>query len=158
LLITLTRDSQQPQGSLCTLGTIEANGRKFATMERPWVPSAIGPAGEPFKSCIASGVYRLEPRETDARGKHFILSNPTIGVYRLPQDIPKGRYGRALCLIHVANWPHELEGCIAPGKFRIPPRATGNPFDEWMVSESKVALNELRTLLGNGYDHQLQIV
>lgn len=158
MLITLTRDASQPQPLVGTLGTIDAAGRKFATIEQPWLASPDGPAGVEFHSCLPTGTFRLEPRETDARGKHFILSNTALRVYRYPADIPSGKYGRALCLIHVANWAHELHGCIAPGKLRLKPNAPGNQFAEWMVESSKVALNELRTLLGSSYDHQLQII
>ncbi len=157
MLVTLHRDPQQPRPTQSTLGVIECDGRRFQSVELPWIPSDDGPCGVPGKSCIAPGTYRLEARETEARGKHFILSNPQLGVYRYPQNIPSGRYGRSLVLIHAANWAHELLGCIAPGKERIAPRASGNPYDEWMLTSSKMALNELRTLLGRGYDHLLTV-
>ena len=144
--------------AVSTLGTLEAGGRRWPTVERPWLPASDGPAGVPERSCIGVGTYRLEPRETDARGKHFILSNPLLRVYHHQKDVPRGQYGRFLILIHAANWAHELLGCIAPGKVRLAPRASGNPFDEWMVVQSKAALNELRTVLTSGYDHQLQIM
>lgn len=151
MIITLTRDASQPSQT-CTLGVLMVGERKFFTMERPWVPDPEGgAAGKPFHSCIPAGAYRIERRETEARGKHFILSNPSLGVYRYPQDVPAGVRGRALILVHPANWAEELYGCIAPGKARI--KAEGR----WMVTESRAAMNELRTLLGNQLDLTLEI-
>lgn len=152
MILTLTRDPQQPAPAACTLGVLEANGRRWQTVERAWVPSSAGPCGAPGLSCVCVGTYRLRPRETEARGKHWILSNPALGVYETPRDVPRGAYGRTLILIHAANWAHELHGCIAPGKRRFAP-GNGNP--EWMVAESRAAMNELRTVIGNSIDLQL---
>jgi hypothetical protein len=69
----------------------------------------------------------------------------------MPADIPAGVYGRSLVLIHAANWAHELLGCIAPGKAR------GIIAGEWGVSESRAAMNEIRTLIGNTFDIQLEV-
>jgi hypothetical protein len=152
LIITLTRDPQQPTG-YCTLGRLSVAGRgAFDTIELPWVPGPAGTVcGHMGMSCIGVGVYKLEPRETEARGKHWMVSNRELGVYRMPQDIPLGGYGRSLVLIHAANWAHELLGCIAPGKSR------GIMNGEWGVGDSRAAMNEIRTLIGNTYDLQLEI-
>ncbi len=150
--ITLLRDPVQP-AAYCTLGVLEVSGRKFHTMERPWIVDELGGiGGKPYLSCVPVGVYRLERRETEARGKHWILYAPALGVYRQPGDIPKGARGRSLVLVHAANWAHELHGCIAPGKARELDRTQG-----WMVKESRAAMNELRTLLGNQLDLTLEI-
>jgi hypothetical protein len=151
LIITLTRDPHQP-AYYCTLGILEVNGRgKFHTVERPWVPVPDNLCGHQQTSCIGVGLYKLEPRETEARGKHYIVSNPALGVYRMPADVPLNCYGRSLVLIHAANWAHELMGCIAPGKSRAMTNG------EWGVVDSRAALNEIRTLVGNTYDLQLEI-
>lgn len=151
MIITLTRDSQQP-AAYCTLGIMEVNGRgKFHTVERPWIPVPDAPCGHQQTSCVGVGLYRLEPRETEARGKHWILSSAALHVYRMPGDVPTGVYARTLVLIHAANWAHELLGCIAPGKSR-------SIMDgEWGVTQSRAAMNEIRTLIGNTYDLQLEI-
>jgi hypothetical protein len=151
VILTLTRDPQ-PTAAYCTFGTLSVNGRgKFHTIERPWKEAPEGLCGDPNASCIAYGTYRCEPRETEARGKHWIVSNPKLGLYCYPQDIPNGCYGRALVLIHAANWAHELQGCIAPGKAR------GMLNNEWAVLNSRAAMNEIRTLIGNTFDLQLVI-
>ena len=152
MLLTLTRDPHQP-AEYCTLGILDVSGRgKFHTVEKPWVPGPPGTVcGHQGTSCVGVGVYRLSPRETEARGKHWILSAPTLGVWPMPADIPAGVYGRSLVLIHAANWAHELLGCIAPGKAR------GIIAGEWGVSESRAAMNEIRTLIGNTFDIQLEV-
>jgi len=152
MIITLTRDANQPSTD-CTLGVMLVNERKFFTMERPWIPEStgVGIAGQPYLSCVSTGTYRLERRETEARGKHWMLYAPTLGVYRYPQDVPAGVHGRSLILIHAANYAEELHGCIAPGKTRF--KSEGR----WMVTESRAAMNELRTLLGNQLDLILEI-
>lgn len=149
--LLLIRDIDQP-ATYCTLGTLQINGRKFHTIERPWLPNPAGAGGTPQTSCIPIGTYRLEPRETEARGKHWILCNRALGIYAQPQDIPASQsWGRSLVLIHAANWAHELLGCIAPGKTRFLENG------EWMVKYSRDAMNELRTLLGNQIDLSLTI-
>lgn len=154
MILALVRDPQQPAPNTCTLGVLIINSHRWQTIERPWVSSPDGPAGVPGQSCVAIGTYRLRARETEARGKHWILSNPSLGVHEWPAEVPLGKYGRTLILIHAANYAHELHGCIAPGKRRFPP-SNGNP--EWMVAESRAAMNELRTVIGSAIDLQLII-
>jgi hypothetical protein len=60
-----------------------------------------------------------------------------------------------LILIHAANYSHELRGCIAPGKSRLAPAR--NPSGEWMVTESRAAMNELRMAINGSFDLQLEI-
>jgi hypothetical protein len=140
----------------CTLGVLQVNGRGvFQTIEKPWIPTIDGPWGTPMKSSIGVGSYRMEPRYTEARGNHWQLVNPQLGVYRLPSNVPIGSQGqplgRSLVLIHAANYAHELLGCIAPGKSRD--RQDG----EWAVRNSRAAMNEIKLLLGGSFDLQLVI-
>jgi len=51
-------------------------------------------------SCIPIGIYKLVPRSSQSKGDHLEI-----------QGVP----GRSLCLIHIANYTRELEGCQAPG-------------------------------------------
>lgn len=151
MILTLTRDPVQPH-DYCTLGRLAAAGHAFDTVERPWVPGPAGTVcGHSGTSCIGVGTYRLDPRDTEAKGRHWILSNAALGVYRYPQDVPSGAYARSLVLIHIANWAHELLGCIAPGTARA--QTNG----EWGVSGSRDAMNALRVLLLNVPDLELVI-
>lgn len=121
LVLRLKRDTNQLE-PYCTLGTIALEGADspvFQTVERPWLAGPPGTVcGRKDQSCIGAGTYQLETRFTEARGVHFMVSNPALGIYRYPSDIPAGAYGRSLVLIHAANWAHELMGCIAPGARR----------------------------------------
>lgn len=149
--LILTRDTTQPDHLRCTLGVLRINGSSWQTMERPWLPTDQGPSGIKGASCISVGTYQLIPRETEAKGKHWLLYNPELGVYRSPDEVPTNAYGRSLILIHAANWAHELMGCIAPGRERVLD-AKG----EWMVTQSQPAMSDLRSLLLNK-DHQLTL-
>ena len=82
----------------CTLGRL---GR-YWTIEPPWK------GNKPYESCIADGVYDLEPHHSPRFGKCFILSNEQAGVGKTEGD-------RTHILIHAANWADQLEGCIAIG-------------------------------------------
>lgn len=151
MILTLTRDLSDASA---TLGMLEANGKKFATIERPWIPNAHGGlSGEKYKSCVAAGEYRLEQHERPSGEKAFILSNPALDVYRTPAEVPAGREAatRTLVLIHAGNYVHDVIGCIAPGLTRY-----AGPLG-WMVTSSREAMNQLRSVVGNTFDLRLVI-
>ena len=150
MILTLTRDRQQPQ-PYCTMGKLVAGYARFETVERPWVPHPGAACGEQGKSCIGVGMYELEPRYTEAKQHHWILNYPALGVYRYPQDIPAGVYARSLVLIHAANWAHELLGCIAPGMGR----ATTD--GELGVTSSRAAMESLFEVLVGETHLQLEV-
>jgi len=83
-----------------TLGTLWATDAAnkssicLATLELPWKNNIVG------KSCIPPGKYTVKRRITNKRGKHLIVL---------------GTSPRTLILFHPANYPSELQGCIAPG-------------------------------------------
>lgn len=137
-----------------SVGVLEIAGKKFHTMERPWIPDPLGGiAGKKYESCIPYGTYRVEHWDSVKFGKVFILSNPLLGVYRLPSDVPKGQEAttRTLCLIHAGNYVHDVIGCVAVGKGRL---KSGKA---WMIVNSREALNEVRTLVGTRIDVTLTI-
>lgn len=140
--LTLTRDAKQPAPADCTLGVLTFGVLALHTIERPWIPDEVGECGRPGASCIQTGVYTLTPRTTEARGAHWILSNPTLSLWCYPSQVPAGCYGRSLVLIHAANWAHELMGCIAPGLDR-----RLDPQNGWMVTQSQLAMSLLRRAL-----------
>jgi hypothetical protein len=152
VMITLTRDAEQHL-PYCTLGKLEVPPipAVFETIEKPWIPHPGTLCGEQQKSCIGKGTYTLERRETDARGRHWILSNPELGVYRQPREVPAGEYARSLILIHAANWAHELLGCIAPGIERAVMEG------EQAVTSSRQAMLTLHNLLDSFQDLTLEI-
>ncbi len=131
------------------------NGRRFATIERPWVPNPNGAkGGQPNVSCIPDGMYRLLPHESRSKGSVFIIFNPLLGVFKFPQDHEPGE-GRNVCYIHSANWAWQLEGCIAPGLTRMPLKPTGQVVMP-AVASSGAAMSILRSVIG-GRPHLLSI-
>ena len=150
MLLTLTRDQYLRE---CTLGVLEVAGKRFFTIERPWIPDPIGKSGVKYKSCVSEGVYRLSPFTRPSGEKAFRLSNPTLDVFESPTDVPKGREEstRTLVLIHAANYVYDVVGCIGPGMSRT------KVAQGWMVTNSREAMNQIRTLVGSTYDISLLI-
>lgn len=147
--LTLTRDYRDP---MCTLGVLVVNGLKLQTMERPWVPSDLNLCGMKGISCVPAGAYKLLPHNSEAHPKVWALVNPKLGVYHWDADVPfTCALARTMVLIHAANWPEELRGCIAVGKARA--KVGGR----WMVQQSRDALNELRNAVSTTYDLTLSI-
>lgn len=149
--LVLRRDVRTPHE---TCGWLSLGERKWPTIERPWeVDPEGGLGGRDGRSCVPSGEYRLEPHSGDIVGV-WALVNHELGIYHWPWEVPAGKKptSRVAILIHSANWAHELQGCIAPGKER---KRDGRGY--WYVTRSRDALNELRTLLGNRVDLSLVI-
>ena len=136
-----------------TLGWLSYGNKKWATIERPWVPVSEAPCGSKGASCIAPGLYRVAPYNSEAHPNVWSLSNAQLWVYVWPNEVPVDRkdLARTNVLIHPANWASELRGCVALGKRRE--RDVGG----WMVKESRDAVNELRGILTNQFDISLLI-
>ena len=136
----------------CTLGRLILGQDAFHTIERPWIPNAFGPGGKKGISCVAVGAYRLVRHDSEAHPKTWALVNPTLDVYHQPYEVPleKRLYARTAVLIHVANWAHELRGCIAPG-FARQLSASG-----WQVTQSRAAVARIQEL-APWVDHTLEI-
>lgn len=137
----------------CTLGFLEVAGKRFFTIERPWEPHALGLAGAEFRSCVPEGNYRLIPWMRPSGEKTFALSNPSLDVYQAPFDIPRERHGVARCLIliHAADYVHDVLGGIGPGLERARDR------NGWLVTSSREAMNQIRTLVAHKFDLTLII-
>jgi hypothetical protein len=137
----------------CTLGQLHIEGRTFDTIERPWIPDAVGRGGRKGVSCVPPGVYALERHNTEAHPKSFALSNRDLDVVHEDSQIPPELrlHLRTAVLIHAANFAHELRGCIAPGMGR---RAQGS---QWMVTNSRQAVRRLRELVPWTAGHSLEI-
>jgi hypothetical protein len=146
----MTRDYRDAQ---CTLGTMSIGAYKWQTLERPWVEDADSfySCGRKGVSCVPAGDYKLTPHNSEAHPKVWALVNPKLGVFHWDTDVPPGCNGaRTMVLIHAANWPEELRGCIAVGKARV-------KNGRWMITRSRDALNEVRNALGATYDIVLTI-
>lgn len=119
------------------------------TIERPW-RRWVYPGGQPFKSCIPDGEYRLIPHERPNGDRVFALVNEHAGVYRYKEDRP-GDDGRYLILIHHGNYVDDVVGCIAPGRNRM---IAGNRL---MVTHSRATMRDLLSVLDWTQEHTLRI-
>ena len=114
------------------------------TIERPWIGGVVG--GQPGRSCVPIGSYKLEKHDSEAHPRTWALVNHDVGVAHFPTaGVP-----RAACLIHPANFAFELRGCIAPGEARL-------KADNWQVLRSRLAFSKLRELLPWEDGHVLEI-
>ena len=88
------------------------------TVERPWKDN------KPYVSCIPTGTYKAFKGVSEKNGNVIEL-----------KDVP----GRTNIQFHIANWAHELNGCIAPGMGRLKDG----------VKDSAVAMGQLYDLAGD---------
>lgn len=117
MYLTLIRDTAT---QAFTMGTLEAGGLTFQSIERPWVDAPPGLGGAHGISCVPAGLYELVLHDSDAHPKSFALVNPDLDVWHEPGDVPSARlpYARTTILLHPANRPCELQGCCALGMTR----------------------------------------
>ncbi|MCX2788365.1 DUF5675 family protein [Vibrio sp. Sgm 5] len=120
-----------------TYGELFMNGERLCyTVEREWNNN------NPSISCVPAGAYNLKRHESPRFGECFALEAPTLGVTVYGPSV------RTHCLMHVANFPHQLEGCIAPG--------TALHSAKWGVANSKIAMNVLlETLIDDEYELEI---
>lgn len=124
-----------------TEGFLSFAGAVLCTIERPWIEGDT-PGGKPFESCVPAGVYKLRAH-TRPDGKHVLaLINESLGVYYLETDMPV-EGGRFLILIHIANWVHNVVGCIGPGWWKTD-SAKGR-----MVKSSGSAMKKIMKYVGD---------
>jgi len=109
--LELQRISSGPD---CTQGVIVLpDSTVLYTLELPWVPEDGFPGGAPDRSCVPAGKYDLALHDTPKHPKSFALVNRDLGVIHEPD--PTFPNARVACLIHVANYVSQLEGCIGVG-------------------------------------------
>ncbi len=113
-------------GYLCD----ENGNAMLKTVERAWKNNQSG------ISCVPEGEYDLVPHNSPKFGKCYALEAPTLGVTIY------GPSQRSHILVHAANKPSQLEGCIAPGV------DFGVVGDEWAVINSKTAFEYFMNHLG----------
>jgi hypothetical protein len=129
-----------------TEGLLTVSDHVLATLERPWITAAyLG--GKPFESCIPDGMYALEPyfraKNNEAA---YRLINHELGVYG-SQDSMGGNPGRYDCLVHSANFVHQVVGCIAVGTNRQILRNNATGSYEGAVAGSQEAMRLLHSIL-----------
>lgn len=149
-MLTLRRDTSTPDA---ILGILIVGDKRLHTIERPWVPSPDCPAGEPYRSCVPVGVYRVEPFKMPSGEKAYVISNPVAGVHALPFQIPKPQREklRSRHTIRAANYSFEAVDAIGVGLERTK-TSVG-----WKLERSLDALNVLRTVINQTLDLTLVI-
>ncbi|MHC6528831.1 MULTISPECIES: DUF5675 family protein [unclassified Vibrio] len=95
-------------------------------------------------SCVPAGVYSVTRHSSPRFGDCFAISNKNLGV------TVSGPSLRSNCLFHAANYPNELEGCIAPGLTFMPGSS------RWGVSSSRKALDKLKERYPEGFVMEIQ--
>ena len=138
-MIRLVRDSDNSddRANSGTYGRIIAGDISLHSMERPWIPSSEWPSGKPMESCFPVGTYDLVKEYSPKYGKSmYYVVNPDHGVYLRKEDRFHDweRWG---CMIHPANWVHQINGCVAPGMSR------GVIGDSYGVGSSRSAVEKL---------------
>lgn len=116
MILTLMREPQQPSAD-CTLGLLLVPDASLTlcTIERPWIPSTTCRGGAKYISCVPPGRYQLVRHDTVKKPRTWALVNPDLDVLHNEGDDHDPDPDRTDCLLHVANFAHQLEGCIAPG-------------------------------------------
>ncbi|MCG9624182.1 DUF5675 family protein [Vibrio mediterranei] len=110
-----------------TFGTLhrEDGSQVCVIAERSWRNNLPG------KSCVPEGSYQILPHKSPKFGDCYALEASELGVTR------QGPSLRTHILIHKANTPSQLQGCLAPG---VDFGFVGN---EWAVVNSKAAFEAL---------------
>lgn len=144
MIITLKREQRLPDG---TIGVLEVAGKKFPTLENPRRD------GDRHDDCLPAGAYKLLPKQRASGEKAFAVVNAMNGVWERPSDVPRHvTDARSAVYLAAGVTVDDLVGChIAPGKQRVK-RSFG-----WYMEGSREAMNEIRTLVGAGFDLALII-
>jgi hypothetical protein len=140
---------RQPPGFKETQGFMSFPRITLSTIEQEWREDPNRPGGESNNSCVPAGIYRLIPHTRPDRKEVVALINEDLGVYYLEDDLPP-EGGRYLILIHIANWSHNVIGCIGPGLGKA------SHADGPMVTSSKAAMSKIMDYI-DGDDAELEI-
>ena len=133
--ILLTRFTSTDYG---TFGVLTVDGKKFFTVEKPWVNNTQE------ISCIPSGVYTLAPHgEYGKDGNVLCMVNNEMGITHYKNVNSK----RFACLIHTANYERDVIGCIGLGE-----KYLGH-----MVTDSRSSIKEFYGLVDPEETHTLTV-
>lgn len=119
---------------LGTVGELVLGTFKCVTIERDWINN------KQEISCIPEGVYQCK---LGPSSKNLPYSTMAYEV----RDVPN----RTLIKIHVANYPHELEGCIGLGRYIL------GESKSMMIAKSAETVLEFHKVL-NEEEFELEIV
>ena len=91
------------------------------------------------ESCIPEGTYEIGRHDGSQWKDTVALVNTDLGVSHGKEE-GIARFG--IC-VHPANYPTEIDGCIAPGT------SVGYAFENWCVWNSGEAMKHLKPVLFN---------
>ncbi len=86
-----------------TLSTVRVKDETFWGIERPWI------GNRPQISCIPGGEYALIRHDSPRYGDVWAFVGGTVSYQ------PHRQADRFACLIHAANYGHEVKGCLGLG-------------------------------------------
>lgn len=137
---------RSPNFTDCTRGKLTLpDGQILYTLELPWISDPASPGGAHSSSCVPKGMYQLVLHDTIKHPRSFALVNPDLGVIHEPNTAyPQARVA---CLIHVANFLRDLEGCIG----------VGMSADACTLSASRTAFNAFNAQVPWVEGHTLEI-
>lgn len=123
----------------------------MASCERPWIEWAADgrvhyPYGRPYESCVPAGEYELHYRNSAKHGWSWWLRGDGVHL-----DNPNLSSERFACLIHPANYPSQVQGCIALGSH------IGQIAGRYGVANSARAVQKFMTWLPVDEQHRLTI-
>lgn len=118
--LKLVRFAYAPVG---TFGYAQSEAGVLYSVERPWLSNAHG------VSCIPEGSYECRPTYFHKGGYD------AFEVQNVPQ--------RSGILIHIANFPTDVEGCIGLGK------KLGTIMGQWAVLESDIGFKAFMLEFGS---------
>ena len=101
-------------------------------VEQPWADNT------PFISCIPAGEYDLVPFTRPNGNEVVAFVGGTVSLYKDPN------FKRYTCLIHIANWPQNVEGCLGPGDDFV---CQSIEHTEPMVTNSRPTMERLMRLI-----------
>jgi len=106
--IIIDRYESTAKGTLSKVAVInpdtEITVTTFFGIECPWKDN------KPSISCIPGGDYDLVPHSSGKYGEVWAFVGGTVSHY-----FDDGQSERYACLIHAANYAHQLQGCLALG-------------------------------------------
>lgn len=128
-----------------TFGELFIDDEHFCyTVESPWKDN------KPFVSCVPDGQYALAPFNSPKYSFTYQLVNSQLNVYAQKAHCKRDS-DRYACEFHVANYPDNVKGCIGVGE------DLGAHCDKWMVTNSLVTMNKLRSVLRSGHATVIKI-
>jgi hypothetical protein len=125
--LTINRYQMDKSG---TLSRVVVGDRQFYGIERPWINN------KPEISCIPNGEYTLIHHDSEKYGPVWAFVGGSV-------SYQSNRHAdRFACLIHSANYGHQVKGCLGLGKDK------GVTSDGSLaVWSSRDAIRELRTIM-----------